>query len=179
MQLITNEYRKLNETLHNRNEYFGTKGHIYADDVLYLAGQYKTTDILDYGCGKNTLANSLPFTINKYDPAIRAFSDDPEPADIVVCTDVMEHIEPDCLDNVLEHIRKKTKKVAYLSISTRLARKTLADGRNAHLIVKKPDWWFARINQYFDINKMTVAGENVIFIVELKKPETQGNTHEQ
>lgn len=179
MQLITNEYRKLNETLHNKNEKYGTNGHFYADDVLFIATQYKTTDILDYGCGKNTLANSLPFIINKYDPAIRCFSEDPDPADIVVCTDVMEHIEPDLLEDVLSHMQAKTKKIAYVSVCTREAKKNLPDGRNAHLIVNKASWWFNQFDKYFDITKMTSINDNVIFIMEHKKPDTKGNKDEQ
>jgi 2-polyprenyl-3-methyl-5-hydroxy-6-metoxy-1,4-benzoquinol methylase len=65
----------------------------------------------------------------------------PEPHDIVACTDVLEHIEPDCLDDVLKDIRRCTKKVAFLLIATRPAIKVLADGRNAHLIQQPYTWW--------------------------------------
>lgn len=151
MQLITNEYRKLNETLHNKNLTYGTCGFQYSTPILELCNKFNTKDVLDYGCGKCTLANTLPFAIKKYDPAIRCFSNDPEPADIVACTDVMEHIEPELLDNVLAHLKSKTKKLVYLIICTRPAQKTLEDGRNAHLLVKDHLFWFAKISEYFDI----------------------------
>ena len=33
-------------------------------------------------------------------------------------------------------------KFAFFAISTRPAKKTLPDGRNAHLTVQSPDWWY-------------------------------------
>jgi len=176
MQTITDEYRKLNETLHNLNKNYGTSGHLYADEVLSLSQKVGTKDILDYGCGKCTLADTLPFFINKYDPCIRAFSEEPEPADLVTCTDVLEHIEPELLDNVLAHMKEKTKRVVYLAISTRLANKTLADGRNAHLIVQQGDFWFNKISEYFHILSYLKRGDVVIIIAnraEVMKPEVQ------
>lgn len=151
MELITNEYRKLNEKLHNINLNYGVSGHCYSENVLQLSRKLNSQDILDYGCGKCTLANTLPFAIKKYDPAIRAFADEPDPADIVTCTDVMEHIEPDLLDNVLTHLRSKTIKIAYFVISTEPAKKILDDGRNAHLIVRDGKFWFNKIADYFNI----------------------------
>lgn len=183
MQLITNEYRKLNENLHNKNLTYGTCGFQYSDAILQLSKKLNTEDILDYGCGKCTLANSLPFQIHKYDPAIRAFSEDPDPADIVVCTDVMEHIEPELLDNVLAHLKSKTKKIIYLVISTREAQKKLEDGRNAHLIVKDAVYWFAKISEYFDILTL-VKQDNAIeitahaFIRQEPLDLTKGKHHE-
>jgi S-adenosylmethionine:diacylglycerol 3-amino-3-carboxypropyl transferase len=71
----------------------------------------------------------------------------PEPHDIVVCTDVLEHIEPDCLDDVLADIRRCTKKAALLVVATRPAMKTLSDGRNAHLIQEDFKWWEPHIEK--------------------------------
>ena len=161
MQLISNDYRKLNENLHNKNLTYGTSGHKYVEQILSLSNKLKTRDILDYGCGKCTLGNNLPFTIKLYDPAIRCFSGEPESADIVACTDVMEHIEPDLLDNVLQHIQSKTKKIAFFVISTRPAQKTLDDGRNAHLIVENSLFWFSKLNEYFEIMTFARGGDDI------------------
>lgn len=161
MHLISNEYRKLNENLHNKNLTYGTSGHLYADHILTLSTKMNTKDILDYGCGKCTLSNNLPFSINLYDPAIRKFSDDPAAADIVACTDVMEHVEPDLLDNVLTHIKSKTKRIVYFAISTRPAQKTLEDGRNAHLIVEGSLFWFSKINEYFEIVTFSKGADSI------------------
>lgn len=106
-----------------------------------------STDILDYGCGKSTLQQQLPFKIQQYDPAVPKYSTLPDPADIVVCTDVLEHIEPDNLGNVLLHIHSLAKKAAFLVIATRPAKKILEDGRNAHLIVKDMVWWLGALKE--------------------------------
>lgn len=104
------------------------------------------TDILDYGCGKGKLGLG-----KKYDPAIPEFSTDPDPADLLVSTDVLEHIEPDLLDNVLIHMKSKMKKQGFLTIGCSPASKKLPDGRNAHLIVRSPDWWIEKLKEHFVI----------------------------
>jgi len=164
MQLITNDYRKLNENLHNTNRNYGTSGHLYSDEILALCKRINSYDVLDYGCGKNSLANTLPFVIKKYDPAIRAFHEDPNPADLVVCTDVMEHIEPDLLDNVLVHLKSKCKKLAYFALSTSAASKTLEDGRNAHINLKTSVEWFNVISNHFVVLDFKKSGELVVIV---------------
>jgi len=162
MQVITNEYRRVNEDLHLQKPNYGKSGHYYSADVLKLCNKLQTKDVLDYGCGKCTLANTIPFIIKKYDPAIRAFHEEPDPADIVAVTDVLEHIEPDLLDNVLEHIKSKTKIAAYMSVSVIPAQKHLPDGRNAHLTVENGEWWFEKLSKYFTILSYTHVGSNII-----------------
>jgi hypothetical protein len=156
--LITDEYRKLNEKLHETNKGYGTSGHKWAQTIAGFAKMVGTTDVLDYGCGKSTLAQNLPFTINQYDPAVAKYSADPEPADILVCTDVLEHIEPDLIDNVLEHIYNKTKKACFLVIANRPAKKTLEDGRNAHLIQKDEEWWLSKLFPMFNLLQFSSNG---------------------
>ena len=51
----------------------------------------------------------------------------------MICTDVLEHIEPDCLQAVLGHLRQVSREYTFVNISTRAAVKSLHDGRNAHL----------------------------------------------
>lgn len=168
MQLITEEYRKLNQQKHAESKKYGTSGAAYVDDVIKILRIVKSQDVLDYGCGKSTLANNLPFSIKQYDPAIEKHSALPAPADTVVCTDVLEHIEPELLDNVLSHIASLIKQMGYLSACTMAAKKTLADGRNAHLIVQNKDWWTAKIAEHFHIEQTVEVGANIIFIVKPK-----------
>lgn len=139
--LISESYRHLNGLLHRSNPSYGTSGHRYLVPAWQTIEHYETTDILDYGCGKRTLEVALGFSIANYDPALEGWDKAPEPHDIVICTDVLEHIEPDCLEDVLKDIRRCTKKACFLVVATRAAEKTLADGRNAHLIQQPYDWW--------------------------------------
>lgn len=145
MQTISENYRGLNEDLHKTNTSYGTSGKKWAGVVRMASMEINSTDILDYGCGKSTLAHSLPFPIHQYDPAIPRFRARPESADIVVCTDVLEHIEPDLIENVLDDISSLTKRVAILVVASGPAQKTLADGRNAHLIQEKAPWWMDKL----------------------------------
>ena len=140
MLLVSDEYREQLKLLHRKWESFGS-GSKYRGEFIGSLG-YK--DILDYGCGKGRLG-----TNKKYDPALPEFSEEPEPADLVVCTDVLEHIEPECLDNVLRHIRSKMLKAGYFTIGCSPAAKKLSDGRNAHLIIRPPEWWVEKLSDYF------------------------------
>lgn len=139
--LITPEYLRQNLLLHDSEPTYGTSSWQYAPAVRTLCKAYGTQDVLDYGCGKGRLADELEFPIQEYDPAIPGRDALPLPADIVVCGDVMEHIEPECVDDVLKHIHRLTRMCAYWIIATRPAAKSLPDGRNCHLIVENDRWW--------------------------------------
>ena len=139
--LISDAYRELNKRLHEARPDYGTSGRRYVPVVRQLMAKYETSDVLDYGAGKCTLQEALGHPIANYDPCVPGLDAVPGPHDIVVCTDVLEHIEPDCLAEVLKDIRRCTKKAAYLFIATRPAAKVLAEGRNAHLIQQPYAWW--------------------------------------
>jgi hypothetical protein len=169
MQLITEEYRRLNADLHKSNHKYGVSGERHAASIFDLAIKMGTQDILDYGCGKSSLANNLPYVIQQYDPAIPKYADLPKPADIVVCTDVLEHIEPACIDKVLAHLAMLTKKVGYLTASTVEAKKTLSDGRNAHLIVQPAKWWINKIYEHFEIVNFSKQDIEILVMVQPQK----------
>ena len=94
-----------------------------------------------------TLAKSLgpAYRVTNYDPCIEGLDFPPVPHEVVACTDVLEHIEPELVENVLSELRRLTKKVALLVINTGPAKKTLADGRNAHISMHPEYWWMDRI----------------------------------
>lgn len=181
--LISDEYRELNKQLHENNPFYGVGGGKYAKTILELSKSLKTTSILDYGCGKGYMAKEIPFPIWEYDPAIPGKDTPPRPADIVVCTDVLEHIEPEKLPFVLSDLARCTKQVGYFVISTRKAQKTLPDGRNTHLIVHGGEWWHKRLKEYFQIGKIIYSDKEQLLhvIVGVKinadgsKKKTQAN----
>lgn len=153
-ELISSEYRDMNAALHRSRLDYGVGGARHAPAVLALAESLKTTSVLDYGCGKGYLARALPFPIWEYDPAIPGKDEAPRPADLVVCLDVLEHIEPDKVRFVLDDLRRVTRRVGYFIIHTGPSGKTLSDGRNAHLIQKPKDWWVAKLKPHFLIGKV-------------------------
>ncbi|MEO8299173.1 MAG: FkbM family methyltransferase [Burkholderiales bacterium] len=150
--LITDQYAKLNAQLHADRPDYGTSGQRWAPVAAALADRVGARQILDYGCGKQTLAAALKgCTVVGYDPAIPGLNSPPHPADVVVCTDVLEHVEPSCVDDVLDDLCRVTQKAALITVATRPAVKTLADGRNAHLTVKPFSWWRESFLSRFDI----------------------------
>ncbi|GAB3365552.1 MULTISPECIES: FkbM family methyltransferase [Giesbergeria] len=149
---ISHEYAQLNAQLHLERSDYGTSGRQWATTVQYLLQQSKSSSVLDYGCGKQTLAQSLPdIKILGFDPAIPGLDKPPMPSDLLVCTDVLEHVEPEFIDHVLDDLSRLTKKIALITVATRPAVKKLADGRNAHLTVQPFSWWQDRFEKRFDI----------------------------
>ena len=147
--MISEEYRKMNAEMHEDKEHYGTSGQKYAQQILQLATAMKAEAVLDYGCGKATLSNVLPqLNVINYDPCIEQFNTPPEPADVVVCSDVMEHVEPEHVEEVIHDLIRLTKKALFLLISTQPAIKNLPDGRNAHLTIKPAEWW---LTQFMDL----------------------------
>jgi uncharacterized Rossmann fold enzyme len=164
-ELISPEYRALNAQLHETNLAYGVGGGKRAPIVLKLAESIKTHSILDYGCGRGYLAKEIPFPIWEYDPAIPHKSESPRPADLVVCTDVLEHIEPDKIGDVIADLRRCVKQIGYFVIHTGPAQKTLPDGRNTHLIQEGEAWWRAQLGHHFSVAKCWVVGKELQFLV--------------
>ena len=146
---ISNEYLEQQKLLHASPRGYGGKGARWVSTVLAVSDAYQAMSILDYGCGQGSLSRAIQLATGtrclEYDPAIEGKDSAPEPADLLVCTDVLEHIEPDRLDNVLRHIRSLARKAVFVVVSTRPANKHLSDGRNAHLIIQHDAWWIARV----------------------------------
>jgi len=161
---FTPQYAALQQDLHSRGNY-GISGHKHADHIRQLCEKLQTRDVLDYGAGQCTLAKALPFAITNYDPFIMGLEQEPCPHDIVVCSDVLEHIEPDCLDDVLAHLHNLTLKTLFVDVATRPANKVLADGRNAHLIQWRPEVWLSRTSKWFDVQSLHNYGGGFIAIL--------------
>ena len=143
--LVSDDYREQLAAKHAVMRW-GVDGHRHAQEILDFASELGAESILDYGCGHGTLGKALaPRRVQEYDPGIPGKHILPKPADLVVATDVLEHIEPNKLDAVLDHIRRLARSGIYLVVSLRPAREVLPDGRNAHLIVETPTWWLEQL----------------------------------
>ena len=96
--LVKPLHKSLNRELHLREQklaefeedtYYGTSGSQYAGDIAVLIGSMlkksESITVLDYGCGKCTLEDSLPpikrMEFFNYDPCIPEHEALPEPAD--------------------------------------------------------------------------------------------------
>lgn len=174
-ELISAEYARLNAQLHRENLAYGVGGQKHAEVVLRLIEQVnpRPRATLDYGCGKGTLAKALPFGISEYDPAIPGKEESPKPHDLVVCTDVLEHIEPEKLHFVLDDLRRVTLMMGYFVIHMGPAQKTLPDGRNTHLIQRDRKWWEKKLGKFFEVGQVIEKGKELHCIVGPKKKLTK------
>ena len=126
--------------------------------------------LLDYGCGHNlslreTLKPERAFKYQCYDPGVPEYAEAPVPAQMVVCIDVLEHIEPELLDNVLDHLEELTEEVLFATVHTGPAGKVLPDGRNAHLIQQPAEWWLPKFMERFTLkgfNQRSSTGFEVL-----------------
>lgn len=163
MLLISPAYVNEQKLLHQQAAY-GTRGFNWGFLIAGIAVIERCGSILDYGCGKGNLVHTLRdegrLNARGYDPAMPAFAAPPSPADLVASVDVMEHIEPGCLDDVLAHLARLTRKVLFVAISTRPAKRFLSDGRNTHLIVEDgATWWRPRFERHgFAVRRVWQTG---------------------
>ncbi len=134
--------------------------------------------VLDYGAGLGRFGEELEriapgrYRVANYEPSIPAF--DVLPAglfDCVVCTHVLEHVEPDLLEATLEELKERVLRFAYIEVPHGPAGLTLADGRNAHLIQQPWDWWHCRFAETFPNSDITLCVAknplNTLFVVDL------------
>ena len=105
--------------------------------------------ILDYGSGKGKFHSRISAKVTPYDPAYEPFSKEPvEEFDGVICTDVMEHIPEEEVEETLDKIFNFARYFVYFSISTKEAKKILPNGENAHCTVKPKEWWEEEITKH-------------------------------
>lgn len=153
--LISESYRQQQAALHAAGGY-GTAALAFGAIVDSLIERLQPRSLLDYGCGSQRSllkAVSLPSHVlyEGYDPAVPEYADAPLPAELVVCIDVLEHIEPDLLENVLDHLASLCDPFGLFSIHTGPAIKTLPDGRNAHLTQQPQSWWLTQLRARFQV----------------------------
>jgi|TARA_R100001530_G_scaffold84337_1_gene58766 uncharacterized protein YlzI (FlbEa/FlbD family) len=130
------------------------KHHIW--DIIHR-NKYK--HILDYGSGKAKFHKLLfntsktpgaPLNINivPYDPAYEPFSTKPTGKfELVLCIDVMEHVQEDKVEEVLEDIFSFANDV-FITISCYPATQILLNGKNAHYTIKESEWWKEKLKPY-------------------------------
>lgn len=146
-------YPLLLNVMHLKKNAF--KGHSLENNIKYLnkiIDDFMIESLLDFGCGKPILYTPSPFKkkleIYLYDPYYSNYRKLPSKKyDLVIATDVMEHIEKHNVENVIKKIISYANKVVYLSICTRPAKKKLPDGRNAHVNIMKSSEWTEKIKK--------------------------------
>ena len=165
---ISPNYRAMQEQMHREKPQYGTQGGGWFKSILELCMLIQARSILDFGCGKGILANRLEdfgaFDVRRYDPGIPEWSEAPEPADLVICTDVMEHIEPDYLDVTLDELQRLAKMAVFMNIALVEAHKHLPDGRNAHLIIEPLEWWVPKLESRWATHTLNPFKPHFVYV---------------
>lgn len=138
----------------------------HVETVKGLISDTGSESLLDYGCGKGVLygrsdirlpSGEVISNIKEYwslddiylfDPGVEEYSGRPgRQFDGVISTDVLEHIPEEDIDWVLKECFSYAKRFVYMNIASYPAQKILPNGWNAHITVKPPKWWEARIRE--------------------------------
>jgi hypothetical protein len=167
--LISESYRAQQSHLHATTNY-GVASIKYAPLVTEIINRLEITHLLDYGSGKmmnlgKHIRPAHKLQYQAYDPAVEELAGLPVPAQMVACVDVLEHIEPECLDAVLDHIASLTEAVVFLTVHTGPAGKVLPDGRNAHIIQQPMEWWLPKFTQRFELQTVQVRHHQAFFVI--------------
>lgn len=171
--LISDDYRRQQEQLHTNPDY-GVASIGFAPIVAQLVEAFQVHTLLDYGAGKGRLGLTLkqytqrPLTIFHYEPAMPQWAARPEPCEFVACIDVLEHVEPALLDNVLDDLKRVTARLAVLTVHTLPAARVLPDGRNGHLIQRPAQWWLPKFFERFELVSFTRTVMGFWVVVERK-----------
>ncbi len=151
LETISPEYLELNKQLHINNPSWGSSARLRTIEALNLIDTTKAKTILDYGCGKGFMKKQTGIEMDEYDPAIPDKQTIPQSSyDVVICTDVMEHVEPQYVDAVLKEINSLFTKGAFFIIYLVPALHKLPDGSNCHRTVKPGRWWLDKIEKIFN-----------------------------
>jgi len=145
---ISKSYAKQLQKEHNGSKW-GSTGFRYSGELLadQLVNRPYLQTALDFGCGKGTLSQGFQeLDWSEYDPGIPGKDEVPEGQfDLVTCTDVLEHVEPELIENVVKTLASKTGKVLFLDIACYETGKTFGEGpyigQDLHLLIKEPTEW--------------------------------------
>jgi hypothetical protein len=81
---------------------------------------------------------------------------------------VLEHIEPNLIDNVLDDLKRVTAALGVFTVHTGPAAKVLLDGRNAHLIQRPAAWWLPKFMERFELAQFQRMAMGFWIVVERK-----------
>jgi len=150
---LSGEYKKTLQAHHGSKVWGATAIKWAGPDVERILNEehYHIETVLDYGCGQHTLAQRFPqVQWHGYDPGIPERAEKPTGTfDLVVCTDVMEHIEGEYIDAVLQEIMDYSTRVVFFEIACAPAFDKFLDGphegEDVHVSVHPPKWWEDKI----------------------------------
>jgi hypothetical protein len=154
--MITREYKEQLVLKHQKNPWGGGgKSWVPLLDKELNIGQ--ASSILDFGCGRHTFKEEMNkrfprVEVHEYDPGVLGFDTPPQPGhkyDVIVCTDVMEHVEDEFTIDTLKLIESCVGVHVFFNIVTTPCSSTLPDGRNTHINLKTSEEWQRILRKIF------------------------------
>mgnify|MGYP003150940010 FL=1 len=145
--------------LHNENKFKGISLNNHITSIGDLIKKHNVKSLLDYGSGKGYLYTNEFKIVNPklkeplqkmwkidnlkcYDPGYKEHSEYPtDTYDMVISTDVIEHIPEEDLTWFINDIFSLSKKFVYLNIACYPALKHFKDGTNVHVSIFSPQDW--------------------------------------
>lgn len=175
--MISNKHKTLLKEINGENLSFG----IYDKIDPTLSELVKSTSpktICDFGCGKGMLLKKMQTTypdidIWGYDPGTVSYDTKFVPADVVYTTDVLDHIEPEFINENLKLISDNSK-YQYHKIIFGPSKYTYSNGENTRLLQKNFDWWNTTLSLYGKVLRCELSvnpkrnREEYSFLVESK-----------
>jgi hypothetical protein len=164
---LFSEYKNYYQQMHRMGHFAG--GSLKKEYIPKIASMVEETSsktLLDYGCGKAD--HYRLYKINRhfgiadqntyfYDIGVPEYEILPEGKfDLVICTDVLEHVPEDNVADTLAEIFEKAVKAVFMVIYCAPAKKNLPNGMNAHVTVKPPSWWKEQIKMHHKKQRLSV-----------------------
>ena len=141
--------------------YNGRATFFFADFIQTIINKNNCKNMLDYGSGKGDFYFEERKFNNKIFPPLKDFWNiqptlyDPgisklnkpinKKFDIVISIDVLEHIPLQDLNWVIGEIFSFSKNIVFINVACYPADVILEDGRNAHISLFPPMWWYGFI----------------------------------
>jgi len=146
-QNVLDQYRQL----HAAGGDYGSTSIKRAPYILPHVRALRPSSVIDYGCGTSRLWTMIAACcpdVRRYDPAIPELAGRPEPADLLISVDVLEHIHEPDLDGIIADMAALSKR-AVIIIDHHIAKTILPNGQNAHATIKPAAWWQERLQRHY------------------------------
>lgn len=173
MTLFSQQHIEQQKQIHEECPAYGAASQVFAPMVSELVNANNIRTLLDYGSGQGTVPQNLELNhkldVQLYDPAVEKFAEAPKPAEMVICLDVLDAVEPDHVDEVLDDLAALTEKMAFFSINTQSRDDLAVGGVSEGQAFQPPEWWLPKIMARFELYYFSRIDNGFVVVLNNKK----------